>query len=114
METHSFHTTRWTVVRHASFESPEGRQALNELCATYYEPVVAFLRRDGRSADAARETAHEFFERLLEAPNLGGAEPERGRFRTYLLGALKHHLGHQRERAHREKRGAGAEMVPIA
>jgi DNA-directed RNA polymerase specialized sigma24 family protein len=114
METESFHTTRWTVVRHASFQSPEGRQALNELCAAYYEPVVAFLRRDGRGAEAARETAHDFFERLLEAPNLGGAEPGRGRFRNYLLGALKHHLGHQRERTLRQKRGAGAETIPIA
>src|SRR6478609_9366155 len=89
-----FHTTRWRLVRHATGQSLEGRKALNELCAAYYEPVVAFLRRDGRDAEAARETAHDFFQRLLEAPNLGGAEPGRGRFRSYLLGALKHHLGH--------------------
>ena len=114
METESFHTTRWTLVRHATGQSPEGRKALNELCAAYYEPVVAFLRRDGRDADAARETAHDFFQRLLEAPNLGGAEPGRGRFRSYLLGALKHHLGHQREKTLRQKRGAGAETIPIA
>jgi RNA polymerase sigma-70 factor (ECF subfamily) len=114
METESFHTTRWTLVRHASDQSPEGRQALNELCAAYYEPVVAFLRRDGRDAETARETAHEFFARLLEGPNLGGAEPGRGRFRSYLLGALKHHLGRQRESTLRQKRGGGAEMIPLA
>jgi DNA-directed RNA polymerase specialized sigma24 family protein len=113
MDAESFHTTRWTLVRNASFRSPEGRKALSELCAAYYAPVVAFLRRDGRDVEAARETAHEFFERILEAPNLGGAEPGRGRFRSYLLGALKHHLAHERERALRQKRGAGAETIPI-
>jgi DNA-directed RNA polymerase specialized sigma24 family protein len=113
MATESFHTTRWTLVRHASLQSLEGRQALSELCAAYYEPVVAFLRRDGRDAGAARESAHGFFERLLEVPNLGGAAPGRGRFRSYLLGALKHHLVHQRESAFRQKRGTGAETIPI-
>jgi DNA-directed RNA polymerase specialized sigma24 family protein len=113
MGTESFHTTRWTLVRHASARSTEGRQALHELCATYYEPLVAFLRRDGRDPEAARETAHEFFARLLEAPNLGGAEPGRGRFRSYLLGALKHHLSHERESMLRQKRGGGAETIPL-
>src|SRR5687767_7264699 len=114
MEPDSFHTTRWTLVRNASERSPEGREALSELCAAYYEPVVAFLRRDGRDADFARETAHEFFARLLEVPALGGAEPGRGRFRSYLLGALKHFVSQRREHALRLKRGGGAEMVPIA
>src|SRR5215203_7280141 len=113
MATESFHTTRWTLVRHASNESPEGRGALEELCATYYEPVVAFLRRGGRDTESARESAHDFFARVLEAPNFGGAEPGRGRFRSYLLGALKHYLSHQRERAGRQKRGGGAELVPL-
>jgi RNA polymerase sigma-70 factor (ECF subfamily) len=113
MGTESFHTTRWTLVRHASDQSASGREALEELCGTYYEPVVAFLRRGGRDSEAARETAHEFFARVLEAPSFGGAEPGRGRFRSYLLGALKHYLAHQRERAGRQKRGGGAEMVPL-
>ena len=106
MGTESFHTTRWTLVRHASDQSATGREALEELCGTYYEPVVAFLRRGGRDPEAARETAHEFFARVLETPSFGGAEPGRGRFRSYLLGALKHYLSHQRERAGRQKRGA--------
>jgi len=113
MGTQSFHTTRWTLVRHASNQSPAGREALEELCATYYEPVVAFLRRGGRDSEVARETAHEFFARVLEVPNFGGAEPGRGRFRSYLLGALKHYLSHQRERALRRKRGGGASMVSL-
>jgi RNA polymerase sigma-70 factor (ECF subfamily) len=113
MGTESFHTTRWTLVRHAGDESSDGRQALEELCATYYEPVVAFLRRGGGDPESAREDAHEFFARLLESPNLGGAEPGRGRFRSYLLGALKHHLAHERERGLRQKRGGGATMIPL-
>jgi RNA polymerase sigma-70 factor (ECF subfamily) len=51
---------------------------------------------------------------VLERPSLGGAEPERGRFRSYLLGALKHFLGHRREREAREKRGGGRETLPLS
>ena len=112
MSSDAFHTTRWTLVRHATGHSAEGRQALSELCAAYYEPVVAFLR-SGRDTDAAREVAHEFFAHLLEKPNLGGAEPGRGRFRNYLLGALKHHLSHRREHDARQKRGGRAEIIPL-
>ena len=108
-----FLTTRWTLVRNATGSSAEGRQALSELCAACYEPVVAFLRRSGRDEDAAREVAHGFFEAILEMPALGGAEPGRGRFRSYLLGALKHHLSHRREREARQKRGGGAEHVAL-
>jgi DNA-directed RNA polymerase specialized sigma24 family protein len=110
----AFHTTRWTLVRNAAVGTPEARQALGELCAGYYAPVVAFLRRTGREEDAARELAHEFFAHVLERPSLGGAEPERGRFRSYLLGALKHFLGHRREREAREKRGGGRETLPLS
>ncbi len=112
-ETSSFHTTRWTLVRLASDRGEAGRQALSELCASAYEPVVAFLRRSGRDEDAAREAAHGFFARLLETPALGGAEPGRGRFRSYLLGALKHHLSHEAERQARQKRGGSVVTVPL-
>src|SRR4029453_14224346 len=53
--TQAFHTTRWTLVRNARGESPEARQALSELCATYYAPVVAFFRREGRDDDPGPE-----------------------------------------------------------
>ena len=109
----AFHTTRWTLVRHATGHSAEGRAALSELCAAYYEPVVAFLRRSGRDEDAAREAAHGFFAAVLEKPTLWGAEPGQGRFRSYLLGALKHHLAHAREHAARQKRGGGVETIPL-
>jgi DNA-directed RNA polymerase specialized sigma24 family protein len=110
----AFHTTRWTLVRHATGHSAEGQAALSELCEAYYAPVVAFLRRSGRDEDAAREAAHAFFAEVLARPSLGGAEPGRGRFRSYLLGALKHHLAHARKRDSRQKRGDGAATIPLA
>ena len=60
-----FRTTRWTQVRRAKAESPEGRRALVELCDAYYEPVAAFLRCELRNADGARDLAHDFFARIL-------------------------------------------------
>ncbi|MCX6899824.1 MAG: sigma-70 family RNA polymerase sigma factor [Verrucomicrobia bacterium] len=108
-----FRTTRWTQVGRAKADSEEGRQALADLCDAYYEPVVAFLRCELRDADAAREMAHEFFVRVLAGDALASAERERGRFRSYLLGAVKHFLSHHREAARRLKRGGGAECVSL-
>lgn len=108
----SFHPTRWTLVLRTRGQGEEAKAALSDLCAAYYEPVVAFLRRDGRNEDAARETAHAFFENVLTG-GLGAPDPGRGRFRSYLLGALKHFLMKQRAAALAGKRGGGAEHVPL-
>ncbi|MFO1511660.1 MAG: sigma-70 family RNA polymerase sigma factor [Verrucomicrobiota bacterium] len=102
-----FAPTRWTLVLRARGESAEGRAALSELCEAYYQPVLRFLRREGRDEDTARELAHEFFARVLTGGAFAGADPERGRFRSYLLGALKHFLADQRAHAQRLKRGGG-------
>lgn len=106
-----FNTTRWTLVRNAGGKSPEARAALSELCAAYYSPVVAFLRRDGRPEDAARELAHGFFEQVLGEGSLAGAMRGQGRFRSYVLGAVKHFLLRTRRDAARLKRGGEAEHV---
>jgi RNA polymerase sigma-70 factor (ECF subfamily) len=108
----SFHPTQWTLVLRSRGEGEESRAALSDLCAAYYEPVVSFLRREGRSEDAARETAHAFFENVL-AGGIGMPDPARGRFRSYLLGALKHFLANQRASLLAAKRGGGAEHVPL-
>jgi RNA polymerase sigma-70 factor (ECF subfamily) len=105
--TSPFAPTRWTLVLRARGESAEGRVALSELCETYYQPVLRFLQREGRDEDAARELAHDFFARVLAGGAFDGADPERGRFRSYLLGALKHFLADQRAHAQRRKRGGG-------
>ncbi len=102
-----FAPTRWTLVLRARGEGVEARAALSELCEAYYQPVFRFLRREGRDEDAARDLTQEFFARLLAGGGLGAADPRRGRFRSYLLGAVKHFLADQRKQSARLKRGAG-------
>ncbi|MEO7317873.1 MAG: sigma-70 family RNA polymerase sigma factor [Chthoniobacteraceae bacterium] len=103
----AFAPTRWTRVIEARGDAPEARAALSDLCAAYYAPVVAFLRRERSDEDAARELAQEFFARLLAGGGVDGADRERGKFRSFLLGAVKHFLADMRDHSLREKRGAG-------
>ena len=107
-----FHTTRWTRVRLAKADSEEGREALADLCEAYYEPVVAYLRSAFRDADAGREMSHAFFAEMLAGGTIHTADPERGRFRFYLLGAVKHFVAHHREAESRQKRGGG--VAPLS
>jgi DNA-directed RNA polymerase specialized sigma24 family protein len=111
--TGNFAATRWTLVVQSRGDDAAARAALSELCSAYYAPVVSFLRATGRDEDAAREMAHDFFARVLANNSLGGADPARGRFRSYLLGAVKHFVADVRDRALTEKRGAGVEPVPL-
>jgi hypothetical protein len=108
-----FLTTQWTRVLEARGDSTTAGDALRHLCASYYEPVVAFLRRSGLDEDAARDRAHAFFEWVLSRDALAGVDPSRGRFRNYLLGALKHFSAHARERELRLKRGGGHSALPL-
>lgn len=109
----SFHTTRWTQVRSAKSDSEDGRKALGDLCDAYYEPVLAFLRCELQDVETARDVAHDFFARMLACGGISHAEREHGRFRSYLLGAVKHFLAHQREAAQRLKRGGGVAPVSL-
>jgi RNA polymerase sigma-70 factor (ECF subfamily) len=102
-----FVTTRWTRVLEARGDSAEGRKALSELCGAYYAPVFAFVRRNAPDEEAARDLTQEFFARLLTGGGIGGADPQRGRFRSFLLGAVKHFLADMRDHDRRLKRGAG-------
>lgn len=88
-------------------ETDEARAALSELCEIYYRPVFAFLKTYCGDEEQAREIAHEFFERLLEKGGFEGVDPARGKFRSYLLGALKHFVHEKRKFENRQKRGAG-------
>lgn len=108
-----FRETRWTRVRRAKLDSPEGQRALSELCAAYYEPVTAFLRRTlpAPDPDAALELSHAFFARLMAGGAIAHASEDQGRFRSYLLGALKHFVARQREAEGRLKRGAAIEHL---
>lgn len=109
----SFHTTRWTRVCLAKADSDDGRRALADLCDAYYEPVVAYLRHVLRDADAARDMSHAFFEEMLAGGTIHTADPERGRFRFYLLGAVKHFLAHHREADRRLRRGGGVRPLSL-
>ena len=87
-----FETTRWSVVLRARGEAGDARAALEQLCRTYRPPVLAFVRFRGYSADAAEDLTQAFFARFLERAWYSSADPQRGRFRSFLLTALKRFL----------------------
>lgn len=91
----SFQTTRWSRVLLSGGSEPESRRALNELCEQYYSPVLEFLRFRLGCMDKAHDAAQGFFTRILSGSGFSGADPNRGRFRSYLLGALKNFLSDQ-------------------
>ncbi len=105
--TSSFHDTRWTLISRSRGEDTQAKAALSELCEAYYAPVMAFLRRDGRAEDVARDLAHDFFAKLLAGGTIDGADPLRGKFRSYLLMVLKRFAANQRIHDHAAKRGGG-------
>ena len=102
-----FVTTQWTRVLEARGDSPEAKAVLSDLCAAYYAPAFAFIRRNAPDEDSARDLTQEFFARLLARHGVDSVDPARGRFRSFLLGAVKHFLANAHDHAHRLKRGAG-------
>ena len=109
-----FVTTRWSVVLSArSADAPEAAQALEHLCRAYWFPLYAHVRRLGHGPDDAADLTQAFFARLLEKDGLTVADRERGRFRSFLLGALKHFLANEWDRARAKKRGGHLEIVPL-
>ena len=109
-----FVTTRWTCVLAARGETPEAKAALGELCEAYWTPVFRFLRGEGRDEDIARELTQEFFARVLTRDGFTHADPVRGRFRSFLLGAVKHFLSDRRDRERTAKRGGGVGAEPLS
>lgn len=109
-----FSTTRWSVVLHAGRnDTPNARAALEQLCRTYWYPLYSHVRRHGHAAHQAEDLTQEFFARLLEKQTLGLADPERGRFRSFILTALDHFLADERDKARALKRGGGAELLSL-
>ncbi len=111
----AFATTRWTVILGAASGSDPTKAgvALEELCRVYWRPIYAFVRRQGHSAHDAQDLTQEFFGRLLAGPSLAGVDPARGRFRSFLLAALKHFLANEWDKARTLKRGGGVRIVPL-
>ena len=109
-----FATTHWSVVLAAARqESPQSADALAALCKTYWYPLYAFVRRQGRSAEEAEDLTQEFFARVMEKQYLQSVGPEKGRFRTFLLVCLKRFLANEWDRARALKRGGGKQPLPI-
>jgi RNA polymerase sigma factor (sigma-70 family) len=110
----AFAATRWTIVLAAADKSEETRSrlALEELAQGYWFPLYAFVRRQGYSPHDAQDLTQDFFARLIEKGSLAAADKSRGRFRTFLLAALKHFLANDWDRTTAKKRGGG--HAPIA
>ena len=108
-----FSTTHWSLIIRAATPSPEGRAALEALCGAYWFPVYAFARKQGCSAADAEDVTQDFFAEIVQSEFLQRADPERGRFRSYLLTAVKRRIVNAHDRATAQKRGGGARLVSI-
>jgi RNA polymerase sigma-70 factor (ECF subfamily) len=109
-----FATTRWSVVMTARDKgSPESEAALQSLCKGYWHPLYAFVRRLGNAPHDAQDLTQEFFARLLEKDWLGAVDRERGRFRTFLIMALKRFLANEWDKSQSAKRGGGLSFTSL-
>jgi RNA polymerase sigma factor (sigma-70 family) len=106
-----FATTRWSLIMDARGDARAAHGALGEICRAYRVPVLAYIRRSGSDAADAEDLAQEFFAQLLESRWDTRADPERGRFRAFLLTALKHFLLNHHAAARAGKRGGGRTRV---
>ena len=111
-----FNTTHWSLIaalpgRTDDVEAGRGREALEHLCDAYWRPLYAFARYSGHTAEDAQDLTQDFLARVIETGGLGGADPDRGRFRSYLLGAMKHFMANERSRGRALKRGGGKRFV---
>ena len=108
-----FTSTHWSVVVEAQGESPAAQEALEKLCRVYWRPIYGFVQRQGIGSEEAKDITQGFFADLLEHRSLTAVRKEKGRFRSYLLGALKHFLADERRRAMAMKRGKGQRLIPL-
>ena len=109
-----FVTTHWSLVLSArDKQSPQSADALEKLCRAYWYPLYAYVRRSGQSKENAEDLTQAFFARLLEKNFLDAAEQERGRFRSFLLVALKRFLANEWDSQRAQKRGGEKIHVPL-
>ena len=94
-------------------QAAQSSEALEFLCRAYWYPLYAFVRSSGHGPEEARDLTQEFFARLLQKKWLREADPARGRFRTFLLAALRHFLANEWDRKRTLKRGRGQEWVAL-
>jgi RNA polymerase sigma factor (sigma-70 family) len=109
-----FVTTHWSLVLSArDRQSPQSAAALEKLCRAYWYPLYAYARRSGQSKENAEDLTQAFFARLLEKKFLDSAQQERGRFRSFLLIALKRFMANEWEHAHAQKRGGFQTQISL-
>jgi RNA polymerase sigma factor (sigma-70 family) len=109
-----FAGTHWTSVLNAGrSDSTQARSAMERLCQAYWQPIYAFIRREGHGPEDAEDLTQEFFTRLLAKNFLRNVDPTKGRFRSFLLAAVKHFLANEYDKARAQKRGGGVSLIPI-
>lgn len=106
-----FLTTRWSLV--AAAGPGHAREALEELCRTYWYPLYAYVRSRGHTPDEAQDLTQAFFAMLLESGGIDSADREKGRFRSYLLGAMKHFLTSSWRHDQALKRGGAVRILEL-
>jgi RNA polymerase sigma-70 factor (ECF subfamily) len=110
----AFAATQWTRVFLArEGKSTEARKALGDLCQAYWYPLYAFIRRCGYTREDAQDLAQEFFARLLTRNWLAQVDESKGRFRSFLLAALKHFLANELDKARALKRGGAQRFISL-
>jgi RNA polymerase sigma-70 factor (ECF subfamily) len=109
-----FATTHWSVVLTAGrSDTTRSRDALARLCQTYWYPLYFYVRRRGYSPHDAQDLTQAFFARLLEHQSLTSADPDRGRFRSFILTAMNHFLASEWKRGMAQKRGGGNQLISL-
>jgi RNA polymerase sigma factor (sigma-70 family) len=110
----AFATTHWSVVLLAGRnDTARARLALEKLCRTYWYPLYAYVRRRGHSPHDAQDLTQDFFAHLLEHQAIAKADPARGRFRSFMLAAMKNFLAGAHEHACAQKRGGGLPLFSL-
>lgn len=110
----AFGLTRWSmVIRAAEMNDTRGEKDLAEICRACWHPIYGFVRRMGYSPEDAQDLTQGFFEHVLKNNVLSHADPQRGRFRSFLLGALRHFVSNEVRKQNAEKRGGRVNFVPL-
>lgn len=107
----NFDTTIWSVILKAGAASDDAQPAFERLCRQYWYPLYVFVRRRGYGKEDAEDSTQTFFQKLLSSSSLESVHPEKGKFRTFLIAAMKHYLANEWKASQRLKRGGGKEIL---
>lgn len=109
-----FATTQWSIVRAVGHENTQAaNSALQELCQIYWYPLYTYVRRQGKDAETAADLTQAFFADLLQRDDLKKVDPDLGKFRSFLLTAMKHFLLNHWDKSKAQKRGGGKSPLSL-